>query len=209
MPNPTISSITLPSGSTYDIADQAARQAISAGITFVKSTDASDTPKGVTWQDNVGIITGTLEASSSTVGKFYLVPANIELGKDIYSEYVTIHSNEVYYWERIGTTDIDLSDLKALAYKDNASGTYTPEGSVSAPTVSVKTAGSTTSITPFGTQGTLPSLTTTVNNGTLTISFDQGTLPTAGTAVTVKTGDAEYESTAPTFSGTQATIIVS
>ena len=88
---------------------------------------------------------------------------------------------------------------------------YTPAGSVSgscgAPTISVKTAGSTTSVTPFGSAGTLPSATMptyTVANEILTItagSFNAGTLPSAGTAVTVKTGDAAYQATAPSFSG--------
>lgn len=88
---------------------------------------------------------------------------------------------------------------------------YTPAGSVSgscgAPTISVKTAGSTTSITPFGSAGTLPSATMpsyNVANEILTITdgtFSAGTLPSAGTAVTVKTGDAAYEATAPSFSG--------
>lgn len=88
---------------------------------------------------------------------------------------------------------------------------YTPAGSVSgscgAPTISVKTAGSTTSVTPFGSAGTLPSATMptyTVANEVLTItagSFSAGTLPSAGTAVTVKTGDAAYQATAPSFSG--------
>lgn len=88
---------------------------------------------------------------------------------------------------------------------------YTPAGSVSgsvtAPTISVKTTGTTASVKPFGSAGTLPSCTLptyTVSNGVLTItagSFSAGTLPSAGTAVTVKTGDAAYEATAPTFSG--------
>lgn len=88
---------------------------------------------------------------------------------------------------------------------------YTPAGSVSgsvtAPTISVKTAGTTASVKPFGSAGTLPSCTLptyTVSNGVLTItsgSFSAGTLPSAGTAVTVKTGDAAYQATAPTFSG--------
>lgn len=88
---------------------------------------------------------------------------------------------------------------------------YTPAGSVSgsvtAPTISVKTAGSTASVKPFGSAGTLPSCTLptyTVSNGVLTItagSFSAGTLPSAGTAVTVKTGDAAYQATAPSFSG--------
>lgn len=88
---------------------------------------------------------------------------------------------------------------------------YTPAGSVSGtvgtPTISVKTAGSTTSVTPFGSAGSLPSCTLptyTVANEVLTItagSFSAGTLPSAGTAVTVKTGDAAYQSSQPSFSG--------
>lgn len=88
---------------------------------------------------------------------------------------------------------------------------YTPAGSVSGtvgtPTISVKTAGATKSITPFGSAGTLPSCTLptyTVSDGVLTItsgSFSAGTLPSGGTAVTVKTGDAAYQSSQPTFSG--------
>lgn len=87
---------------------------------------------------------------------------------------------------------------------------YTPEGSVSAPTISVKTAGTTANVTPFGSAGTLPSATMptyTVASEVLTItagSFDAGTLPSGGTAVTVKTGDAAYESSQPEFTGTGA-----
>ena len=242
MANPLISQITLPSGSTYDIADLVARAAATAGVTFNICTDASNTPKDVQWTSGGTTITGTLVASSSTTGAFYLVPATTQGGKDIYSEYVTVIDGSTYLWEKVGTTDIDLSNLGALAYVDSASGSYTPagsvsasfsgnsmnstgnftpsgtiavnaasgsgtsytpEGSVAAPTISVQTAGSTASITPFGTQGTLPSLSMTVSNGNLTIGFDQGSLPTAGTAVTVKTGDAAYSATAPAFTGTE------
>ena len=87
----------------------------------------------------------------------------------------------------------------------NSSGTgkmeYTPDGTISAPSISLKTAGSTASVTPFGSAGTLPSLTMSVSNENLSISFDQGTLPSGGTAVTVKTGDGAYQAVAPTFSG--------
>lgn len=81
---------------------------------------------------------------------------------------------------------------------------YTPAGSVSAPTISVASAGSTTTVNSITDVGTLPSLTTTVANETLTIGFSQGTLPTKGSNTTVKTGDASYSATAPTFTGTGA-----
>ena len=88
--------------------------------------------------------------------------------------------------------------------KGTGTANYTPEGSVAAPTISVKTAGATTTVNSITAVGTLPSLTTTVANETLTIGFDQGTLPTKGTDTTVKTGDAAYQATAPAFTGTGA-----
>lgn len=220
MPNPTIKQITLPSGTTYDIEDSVARAAAS-GIRMVKCTQASDTPYGIKWMDGSVEITGTLVASDSTTGTFYLVPTTQTEEKNIYAEYVTVVIGVNYSWEKIGDTEIDLSMLGDLAYKDSASGiytpagsisvneasgsgsSYTPEGSVTAPTISVATAGTTASVTPFGTQGSLPNLTMTVSEGNLSIAFDQGSLPTAGTSVTVKTGDASYEASAPVFSGTE------
>ena len=88
---------------------------------------------------------------------------------------------------------------------------YTPSGSVSgsvgAPTISVKTAGSTDKVTGITGVGTLPSCTLptyTVSNEVLTItsgSFSAGTLPTADTQKTFKTGDATYQASEPSFSG--------
>lgn len=80
--------------------------------------------------------------------------------------------------------------------------TYTPAGTVGTPTISVKTAGSTTTVNSITDVGTLPSLTTTVANENLTIGFSQGTLPTKGSNTTVKTGDAAYQSSQPSFTGT-------
>ena len=71
---PDISKITLPSGTTYDIKDATAREMASAGVTFTISTDASNTPKDVEWYSGATKITGTLVASASTKGIFYLVP---------------------------------------------------------------------------------------------------------------------------------------
>lgn len=79
---------------------------------------------------------------------------------------------------------------------------YTPAGNVAAPTISVATAGSTTTVNSITSVGTLPELTATVSNEVLTIGFNQGTLPTKGSDTTVKTGDAAYSATAPSFTGT-------
>lgn len=88
--------------------------------------------------------------------------------------------------------------------KGSGTANYTPQGTVAAPTISVKTAGSTTTVNSITDEGSLPTLTTAVANETLTISFDQGTLPTKGANTTVKTGDAAYQATAPAFTGTGA-----
>lgn len=96
-----------------------------------------------------------------------------------------------------------------------ASGSFTPQGSVAAPTISVKTAGTTASIEGIDSVGTLPSATMPtyeVVNDVLTITagtFSAGSLPTKATAVTVKTGDATYEATAPAFTGTEGSVSVS
>lgn len=97
--------------------------------------------------------------------------------------------------------------LKALAYKDSASGEFTPAGTVAAPTVTVTP--NTTSVKPFGSAGTLPSFTATVADETLTLGFSAGTLPSAGAAVMVATGIKSATATAPKFTGTAGTVTVS
>lgn len=114
-----ISKIKLPSGTTYDIKDTVARNMIASGITFVRCTDASNTPAGVQWDDAGTRIVGELVASANTKGQFYLVPDVNGAGKDIWDEYVTIEDGAAYSWERLGSTDIDLSDLGDLAYLDS------------------------------------------------------------------------------------------
>lgn len=103
-----ISKIRLPDGVTYDIKDTVARSAIAQGVSFHIATDAASTPQGVTWDDDGTIITGTLVASDQTLG-FYLVPATTTSGKDIYAEYVAIEENGVYFWEKLGDTEVQIS----------------------------------------------------------------------------------------------------
>ena len=96
-----ISQITLPSGSTYNIKDATARQSIeniiSAGLEYV-------------------VVTELPTASAETMGKIYLV-AHSHGTDDIYDEYLTIRTAQsgipvtfTYSWEKIGNTDIDLSN---------------------------------------------------------------------------------------------------
>lgn len=203
---PEISKITIPSG-TYALKDEVARSMAGGGIQLKGETTTPLTDMATT---NPITINGSSYTAVNQDAVFY-----------DHKEFVFDGTN----WHEFG----DLTGLGDLAMKDNvtgstsytpagsvsqpsftgssttSTGTYTPEGSVSAPTISVSSAGATTSVTPFGSAGTLP--TYTVADETLTITA--GTLPSGGTAVTVKTGDASYTASTPSFTGTEATISVS
>lgn len=147
MPNPMLTQLELPSGSTYDLVDAGARDLIAAinNWDYVISTNASNTPKGITWYDGSTLITGTLVASRSTMYKIYLVPnsdepdSDSEEPDDMYREYITMNpSGSTYQWEKFGS--IHLPDMSQylknkvghegdtagdLAYKNTASGSVT------------------------------------------------------------------------------------
>ena len=206
MPNPELSQLIY-GNATYDLKDAKARQLIEdlgnvakyLGVTTTQLTDGAST--------NPITINGD--------------PVTAESG-----DIALYGSNEFIFdgthWNSFG----DLSLLGTLAYQNSASGNFTPAGSVTSsfsgsegnvsvsgtPSGSVSGTGvtlTTTSITPFGSAGTLPSCTMptfTVSGETLTItdgSYSQGVLPSAGTAVTVATGvDAITD---PTFTGSATT----
>ena len=226
-----ISKITLPSGITYDIKDAQARgdiaamqAAISGGVSFIGETSTVLTDGSTT-------STITINNEPVTAVKGYLV----------------VSSGKEFVWDGAKWIEFgDLSGLGTLAYKDTATGNftpagtvsqptfsgtsltstgsftpegsitistgsgttnYTPAGSVAAPTISVATSGSTTNITPITAVGTLPALGATVANENLTLTWDAGSLPTQGSAVAVKTGDAAYSATAPSFTGTAVELV--
>lgn len=85
----------------------------------------------------------------------------------------------------------------------SADNTFQSSGSVSKPTITLKTAGSTADVYSITAVGTLPTLSFTPDADTETcvISWNPGTLPTKGSKQTVKTGDGAYESSTPTFTG--------
>ena len=103
--------------------------------------------------------------------------------------------------------EVQRDELGDLAFSDSASTDYTPAGTVSKPNVTVTP--TTASISGMSAVGTLPSLSMTIADGVLELSFDQGTLPTQGTAQTVLTGITAELDEAPVFTGTEATIEVS
>ena len=193
-----ISKITLPTGTTYNLKDTVARESIGAlsgavkylGVTTTELTDGATTSP----------ITIEEESVNPKAGDVVIYGEN---------EFIWSDTGEGK-WHEFGST----GSLKALAFVDSVSATYTPAGTVSTPDVTVEL--NTTSITPFESAGslptcTLPSLSTSVTNETLTLSwsagsFSAGTLPSAGTAVTVATDVKTATASKPTFTGTETTI---
>lgn len=117
---PDISQITLPSGTTYDIKDTVARNAISGGVTFIIAWDGTSAPvvanipAGVTVTYNGTTYTGTKTADSAQAGAFYLVKSTTSPSSetvDIYDEYVPIGATGSKTWEKIGDTQLNLSDV--------------------------------------------------------------------------------------------------
>ena len=158
-----ISKITLPSGTTYDIKDATARAAIAGGTSFlgVTTTELTDGSEVTT------IRVGTKDVNA------------VNGGMAIYQSKEFVYSSSDGKWHEFG----DTTDLGNLAYKDSASGNYTPAGTVSKPTFSGNKLTSTGSFTPDGTVSK-PSFTGT--EGNVSVS---GT--PAGT-ISVGTGSANY-----------------
>nr|DAJ37766.1 MAG TPA: hypothetical protein [Caudoviricetes sp.] len=186
-----ISEITLPSGVTYDIKDATARNDIS----MLKGS-------GTGAMHYAGVTTTALANGSSAspikINEADYTPSNGDVV--IYGQLEFVWSTSDKKWHEFGST----GSLKGLAFKDSASASYTPAGSVSAPTVTV--AVNTASVTPITGVGTLPNFTATVDNETLTLGFSAGSLPTKGENVTVATGIKSASASAPAFTGTSATI---
>ena len=213
-----ISKITLPNGTTYEIKDAKARAAI-GGVTGA--------------MHYIGTTTTALSDGSTanpiTIDGSSVTPASGDVA--IYGSSEFVWSETEGKWREFGST----GSLKALAFKDSASASYTPSGSVSQPnfvgtkaTISadftpegkvsapdINVTMNTTGIKPFGSAGTLPTctlpaLTASVSDETLVLvwsegSFSAGTLPSAGASVTVATGVKSATASAPTFTGTEGT----
>lgn len=185
-----ISKITLPSGTTYNIKDQTARDLIS-------NLDG--------YTDYLGVTTTAL-TDGATTNPISVDGSSITAKK---GNIVNYGSKEFIFngtaWQEFG----DMSGLKALAYKDNASASYTPAGAVTQPTFTGTAATITSKGTPAGTvskpswTGTAATITvtgtpagtvskpnvtvtpstTTVNSITAVGSLPTCTLPTLTTTV--------------------------
>ncbi len=166
---------------TYDIKDATARQMISElghclywmGVTTTALTDG-DTTNPI-----------TIGGDSVTAG----------IGG------VAQYNSVEFVWNGSAWQMLGEGNLGALAFKDSASGSYTPAGTV---TVSSNSDASTTSIAPVSSVGTLPTFQYT--SGTETLVFTAGTLPTLGTAQNVLTSVGTFTGS---FAGTADTITVS
>lgn len=145
-----ISKITLPSGSTYNIKDTQARNdiatiqsAITGGMHYLGVTTTALTNGAST--NPITIDGNSVTAVSGDIA--------------IYGSLEFIFSDTDSKWHEFGST----GSLKALAFKDNASGSFTPSGSVSKPTFTGASMTSTGSFTPAGSVG----LTTTNKTATV------------------------------------------
>ena len=122
---PVIEKITLPSGNSYWIADREIRdvvetlsQTIAGGVSYNVGWDGTSEPvltqipAGVTVTYNGQTYTGTLTADSATPGAFYLVKSGTQVdGNDIYDEYVPVGETGSKTWEKIGDTQVALSNV--------------------------------------------------------------------------------------------------
>lgn len=203
-----LSKITLPSGSQYNFKDAQARadieaiqSALAGGIVFIGTTTTALTD---------GCTTNPITINSKSVTA---VAGNL----------VRYQSAEFLFdgtaWAEMG----DISSLGALAFKDSASGSFTPSGSVSQPTFTGQSSALSISVSadtsgnyqPAGTVSkpsfTGSSMTSTgvfTPSGSVSVSTNATTNKTA-TVSKASSGTATYtpEGTvsAPTFTGTATT----
>ena len=221
MANPILFQITLPNGNTYDLVDAGARAMIQELLNFHEYLGVTTTP--LVEGDTTNPITIDGESVTATTGDV------VTLSSDS-SEMVF---NSLGKWDKFG----NLSGLGTLAFKNSASGVYTPAGSVSGsfsgsslsssgkftPTGSVSSSFSGSSLTSSGTYTPAGSI-SGITGGTKTIKQFKtaGSMPTytvsngnltigAGTVPTgedVSVGDGSISSQG-SFTGTEATISVS
>lgn len=215
-----ISKITLPSGNTYDIKDATAREMISGGVSFVIAWDGASVPTvanipaGVVVTYNDTDYTGTLDADDAEAGAFYLVKSSSTPSSeilDIYDEYVPVGITGNKTWEKIGDTQVNLTDVVTgvtlTKVDDTVLGTGTTFTATS-PTVAFNSTTSDTFVKSVSAETNKHLVTTSVPNvtsvgsastwsfamgsgdaaETLIISGANSTAPTLGTSKTVATG---------------------
>lgn len=116
-----ISKITLPSGNTYDIKDATARSELAS---IESSVTGAMSYVGVT----TTALTDGATTSPITINSADYTPLSGNVV--IYGDKEFVFSDYDSAWHEFGST----GSLKALAFKDSATGSVTPTGTVSAPT---------------------------------------------------------------------------
>lgn len=177
-----ISKITLPSGTTYDIKDATARE-------LIKTLGSPTSYLGVT----TTAITDGATTSPITIGDKSVTPKAGDIVAYGSSEFVwsAVESK----WREFGST----GSLKALAFKDSASASYTPAGSVSQPTFTGTKATISANYTPQGTVA--------ISKGTGTANYTpQGTVSTPTITVTPNTASVKPFGSAGTLPSFTATV---
>lgn len=186
---PTLMQITLPSGTSYYLKDDEVRTWIGDGTTSGAEKRLSAAESAIEALSNathwLGITTTTLSDGATTNP----ITINGDSVTAVSGDIVQDSNGEEYIfngtaWQKFGGS---IGTLGNMAYVDTGTVTLTPAGSVSTPTISVSSAGST---------GTVKEPSYSVSNEVLTITL---------TDKTFKTGDASYSSSQPSFTGTEAT----
>ena len=191
MANPIVFQIQMPSGNVYDIVDQGARDLIKELMNFTEylgvTTSAVD--------DGATINPVLINGESVTAEAGDVVTRSSDSKEFIYSS--------TGVWQNFG----QLSGLGALAFKDSASGSYTPAGSVTAHFAGASTT-STGKFTPAGTvtaHFTGASTTSTgkfTPSGSVTAHFAGASTTSTGSYTPAGTVTAHFAGASTTSTGT-------
>jgi hypothetical protein len=165
--------------------------------------------------------TATVSAAAS--GEATYTPAG-SVSKPTFSGTAATISSSATYTPAGSVSLTKTNKTTTVSPASSGTATYTPGGTVGTPTISVKTAGSTTTIknptsktvvtdmsvaTPAATQATGELLYYSIDGETLTLKKIVETTGDSITTsnVTVKNGDAAYQSTQPTWTGTGVRLV--
>lgn len=187
MPNQLVKTLTVPvevSGViqdvTFDICDAEARQMI------------EDLGHALYW---IGVTTTAL-TDGDTTNPIIVDGTNVTANVGGVAQY----DGTEFVWNGTAWQKLGEGTLGALAYKDNATGNYTPSGTVNV----AQGTDTTTTVNSITDVGSLPSF--SYNSNTESLSFSAGSLPTKGANTTVVTASGTRTAT---FSGTQDSVTVS
>jgi len=181
-------------------------------LAFKDSTSATYTPAGTVSQPTFTGTQGTVSVSGTPSGSVTITSGTT--GTTNYAPAGSVSQPTFTGTALTSTGNFTPSGNVAITAGTTGTANYTPAGTVSQPTTTV-TLNTTTvnSITAVGTlpSCTLPTLSTSVANETLTLSwtegsFSAGTLPTKGNNTTVATSVKSATTTQPTFTGTGAVL---